>query len=103
MNVCVDENIPRETVEALRAAGHDVWDLRQTPDQGTPDPVLWGMVQAQGRLLVTTDTGFIEYADAPHWGMLIIRLRRPNRAAIHLRVIRRCGSIGRTSGPGCSS
>ena len=45
------------------------------------------MVQAQGRLLVTTDTGFVEYADAPHWGILIIRLRRPNRAAIHLRVM----------------
>ena len=42
MNVCVDENIPRETVEALRAAGHDVWDLRQTPDQGTPDPCAVG-------------------------------------------------------------
>jgi hypothetical protein len=71
MNIFVDENIPRESVDALRAAGHDVLDIRQTPQQGTPDPDLWKMVQAQKRLL----------------GMLIVRLRRPNRAAIHLRVM----------------
>jgi predicted nuclease of predicted toxin-antitoxin system len=87
MNIFVDENIPRETVEALRAAGHDVWDIRQTPQPGTPDSALWQLVQAQRRLLITTDTGFIEYADQPHWGMLIVRLRRPNRSAIHLRVM----------------
>jgi predicted nuclease of predicted toxin-antitoxin system len=87
MNIFVDENIPRETVDELRAAGHDVLDIRQTPRQGTPDPDLWHIVQDQKRLLITTDTGFTEYAGVPHWGMLIVRLRRPNRAAIHLRVM----------------
>jgi predicted nuclease of predicted toxin-antitoxin system len=87
MNIFVDENIPRETVDELRAAGHDVLDIRQSPLQGTPDPDVWHMVQAQKRLLITTDTGFVEYAGVPHWGMLIVRLRRPNRVAIHLRVM----------------
>ena len=87
MNLFVDENIPRETVDELRGAGHDVTDIRQTPLQGIPDPDLWKRVQAEKRLLITTDTGFAEYADVPHWGILIVRLRRPNRATIHLRVI----------------
>lgn len=87
MNLFVDENIPRETVDELRVGGHDVVDIRQTPQQGLPDPDLWDLVQAGKRLLITTDTGFAEYAGAPHWGILIVRLRRPNRAAIHLRVM----------------
>jgi predicted nuclease of predicted toxin-antitoxin system len=80
MNVFVDENIPRQPVDELRAAGHDVWDLRQTPQQGSPDPVAWQMIRAQQRLLITTDTGFIEHADTAHWGILIIRLRQRSPA-----------------------
>jgi predicted nuclease of predicted toxin-antitoxin system len=75
MNVFVDENIPRVTVFELRAAGHDVLDIRQTPRQGMPDPDVWKDCQAQKRLLITTDKGFAEHAGEPHWGILIIRSR----------------------------
>src|SRR5437762_2551628 len=87
MNIAVDENIPRQTVDELRGAGHDVLDVRGTPLQGIPDSDLWTMAQAQKRLLITTDTGFADYADQPHWGILIVRLRRPNRVAIHQRAM----------------
>jgi hypothetical protein len=33
MNIVVDENIPKLTVEALRRDGHTVTDLRGTPKQ----------------------------------------------------------------------
>ena len=87
MNVLVDENIPLQTVSELRALGHDVLDIRGTPLQGVPDPELWKLVEAQRRLLITTDKGFAEHASGPHWGILIVRLRRPNLAAIHHRVM----------------
>lgn len=87
MNIFVDENIPLLTVQELRATGHDVVDLRQTPRQGLPDPDVWSECQAQKRLLISTDKGFAQYAPAPHWGLLIVRLRRPNQARIHERVM----------------
>ena len=42
MRVLFDENIPGITVEALRALGHDVKDIRGTSDQGIADCDLWG-------------------------------------------------------------
>ena len=41
MKILADENIPRITLEVLRAAGHDVRDLRGTSKQGVPDQDLW--------------------------------------------------------------
>jgi predicted nuclease of predicted toxin-antitoxin system len=87
MKVAVDENIPLVTVNELRHLGHDVLDVRGTPLLGIPDPDLWALSQAQGRLLITTDTGFIAYANQPHWGLLVVRLRQPNVARIHARAM----------------
>lgn len=71
------------TVDALRALGHDVKDVRGTSDQGVPDSDLWAPAIAESRVLVTTDKGFTEYRFAPHHGILIVRLRQPNRQKIH--------------------
>src|SRR5574340_1183759 len=87
MRVLVDENIPRMTVEALRATGHDVKDIRGTSDQGITDAGLWELALAQSRVLITTDKGFTEYRSAPHHGILIVRLRQPNRQKIHHAVM----------------
>jgi hypothetical protein len=40
MKIFVDENIPLMTVQALRADGHDVLDIRGTPDEGMDDETL---------------------------------------------------------------
>ena len=87
MKIAVDENIPRMTVRELRDAGHDVLDVRGTDDEGIGDDVLWSLAQRQGRMLVTTDKGFSQYRSEPHRGILIVRLRQPNRQRIHRRVI----------------
>lgn len=55
MRVLVDENIPRMTVDALHALGHDVKDIRGTSDHGLADCDLWGLALAESRALVTTD------------------------------------------------
>jgi len=87
MKIVVDENIPLMTVRALGLMGHDVHDIRGTVDEGIQDDTLWKMVQHEQRLLITTDKGFTQYRAVHHHGVLIIRLRRPNRHKIHQRIM----------------
>ncbi len=88
MKICVDENIPLVTVTELRNLGHDVLDIRGTANQGISDDLLWGLVQNEGRVLVTTDKGFVQYRSETHHGVLVVRLRQPNEQKIHERVMR---------------
>ena len=84
MKVLVDENIPHMTADRLRALGHDVKDIRGTPEQGLADSDLWTIAMSEGRLLITTDKGFTEYRGVErHHGILVVRLRQPNRRKIH--------------------
>lgn len=87
MKICVDENIPNVTVQELRLLGHDVLDIRGTVDQGMDDAILWARVQAQHRLLITTDKGFVWRRDESNWGILVVRLRQPNEQKVHQRVM----------------
>lgn len=87
MKILVDENIPRMTVAALRALGNDVRDIRGGVEQGIPDRDLWAIAIAEKRLLITTDKGFVEYRSIEHSGILVIRLRQPNRQKIHDRIM----------------
>ena len=87
MIIVVDENIPKMTVQGLRDEGHVVWDLRGTTDQGADDETVWRNVQLKQALLITTDKGFTRYRSEEHYGILIIRLRQPNLAKIHSRVM----------------
>lgn len=87
MRILVDENIPRMTVQALIDLGHEVRDVRGTPDQAVPDEELWRIAQREQRLLITTDKGFATRRHRDHAGILIVRLRRPSRTKIHARVL----------------
>ena len=100
MKIFVDENIPNVTVDALRAAGHDVKDIRGTPQQGMFDDVLWPLVQSEGRMLLTTDKGFSAHRDTRHRGILIVRLRQPNEQRIHARVMAGFGHFREDEWPG---
>ena len=94
MKIFVDENVPLITVRTLREMGHNVMDIRGTADEGMTDDALWEMVQKQGRLLITTDKGFTQRRDESHHGILIVRLRQPNRHKIHQRVIQAMTQFG---------
>ncbi|MEA3280575.1 MAG: DUF5615 family PIN-like protein, partial [Thermodesulfobacteriota bacterium] len=87
MKILVDENIPLMTVQALREMNHEVLDIRGTLDEGASDEILWKISQQEGQLLITTDKGFTEYREELHHGILIVRLRQPNRHKIHQRVM----------------
>lgn len=100
MKILVDENIPRMTVEELRKLGHDVRDVRRTSDQGLEDTRLWKIARHDSRTLITTDRGFTEYRRAEHSGILIVRLRQPNRLKIHRAVMLALGRFQESEWPG---
>ena len=100
MKILVDENVPFMTVRALREMGHDVIDIRGTTEEGSTDEVLWQMVQKQGRLLITTDKGFTQHREESHHGILIVRLRQPNRYKIHQRVMQAMSRFEAEKWPG---
>jgi len=100
MKVLVDENIPSITVQSLRAAGHDVLDIRGTPQQGLFDDASWNLAQSERRVLVTTDKGFSEHRGEVHWGILVIRLRQPNEERIHARILAAIEQFPESQWPG---
>lgn len=84
----VDENMPATVVEALAERGHDVLDVRGTPDEGARDEDLWAIACQEQRLFITTDKDFRVFRSAPrHYGILIVCLRRPSTAAITRRTL----------------
>ena len=87
MYVLADENTPRITVAVLRELGHDVRDLGVAGLGGAPDDQVWDLAQREGRTVVTTDKGFAQHRGEWHHGVLVVRLRQPNRRKIHSRVI----------------
>jgi predicted nuclease of predicted toxin-antitoxin system len=87
MRILVDENIPKATAEALRRLGHDIRDIRGTSHEGISDDELWTIAQRDGRLLITTDRGFSTRRHGKHSGVLIVRLKQPNRSKIHSQVL----------------
>ncbi len=100
MKILVDENIPKMTVHVLREMDHNVLDIRGTADEGAVDRVLWEIGQREGRLLITTDKGFTEHRDEPYNGILIIRLRQPNRFKIHQRIMQAMARFAEKEWPG---
>ena len=100
MKILVDEHIPLRTVQALPMMGHDVRDIRGTPDEGMQDDALWEIAQQEERLLITTDKGFTRYRTVSHHGMLIIRLRRPSRHKIHQRIMQALRQFDDAQWPG---
>ena len=93
MKIFVDENIPVLTVSVLRDRGHDVRDIRGTREEGSQDLILWERAQKEGRLFITTDKGFSKHRDEAHSGILIIRLKQPNRMKLHQRVLQAMNQI----------
>ena len=50
MKIVVDEHIPLMTVQTLREMGHEVRDIRGTPDEGMHDDELFATLYHVGKL-----------------------------------------------------
>lgn len=67
--------------------GYEVVDTRGTESEGLEDALLWNLAQELNTLLITTDKGFARYRNENRFGILVVRLRHPNRERIHQRVM----------------
>jgi hypothetical protein len=52
--------------------------------QGTPDNILWSLIQSERRWLITADKGFADlrrYPPGSHWGVILLRAPEESRRA----------------------
>ncbi|MGH9423565.1 MAG: DUF5615 family PIN-like protein [Thermoanaerobaculia bacterium] len=85
MRILLDENLPAELAEMLRAVGHDVEDVPTAGLAGHPDPDVWALAQSAGRLLITQDIRFGDarmFTPGEHAGFVLVRLKRYGRRAL---------------------
>lgn len=81
--VKLDEDLPSEIVEVLRAAGHDAASVHEQGLTGALDSTLWSSVQSEARCLLTADKGFGDLQRATpgaHAGVVLFRLPHESRA-----------------------
>jgi len=85
VRLLANENIPLETVRALRSAGHDVYSASES-DPGAPDLSHVDRAIREHRMIVTFDRDFGELAvrgaKKPTAGVLLLRIRP--RSAQHV-------------------
>jgi predicted nuclease of predicted toxin-antitoxin system len=101
MKSAVDEHIPLMTIRVLQDTGHAVRDIRGTVAEGMQDEALGEIVQREERLLITTDKGFTQYRTVSYYGILVVRLRTPNRHRIHHRIMQAMAQLQKQRGLGC--
>lgn len=85
MRFFLDENFPKAAHTLLMELGHQVFDLRGTPEQGLPDREIFLKAQHHGAVFLTTDRDFfhtIPHLYQTHSGIVVIALRQPSRQAI---------------------
>ena len=89
MRILLDENLPTDLVEALRALGHDVEHVCSKNLSGHPDPDVSAVAQSENRLLISQDIRFADarqFRPGRHAGFVLVRLKRPALRAIFQKV-----------------
>jgi hypothetical protein len=74
VKVKLDENLPAELLDDLRAAGHEVDTVRNGGLTGPPDAVMLERVRQDRRLLFTLDKGIADiraYPPEQHTGIVL--------------------------------
>ena len=89
MKIKLDENMPGQLVSVLTNLGHNVETVIQEGMAGHPDGDIWRRAQQEGRFVITQDLDFSDiqrFAPGTHHGILLVRMHRPGRLALTLRV-----------------
>jgi hypothetical protein len=76
----LDENLPAELLDDLRAAGHEADGLRDEELSGAPDAAVLDLVRREGRVLLTLDKGIADVRAYPPERYAGIVLFRPPSA-----------------------
>jgi predicted nuclease of predicted toxin-antitoxin system len=89
MKIKLDENLPLRLAILLKDLGHDAHTLHDESLIGHADKEIWGAAQKESRFLITQDLDFSDlrqFAPGSHHGILLVRLRSPNRRDLIERV-----------------
>ena len=89
MKIKLDENLPLRLAILLKDLGHDVYTLLDEQLLGRADAEIWEATQRESRFLITQDLDFSDvrqFAPGSHHGVLLVRLRSPNRGELMDRV-----------------
>lgn len=84
MNFKIDENLPNELVDDLRALGHDADSVADEGLTGAPDHVILATIQSERRALLTMDKGIADVRAYPpnlYAGIVLFRPRVTGRDA----------------------
>ncbi len=90
MNFKVDENLPADVLELLRADGHHAHGVHEEHLSGRSDADIIAAATAEARVLISLDLDFADIRSYPpqrHTGVMILRLHRQDKEAV-LRAIR---------------
>lgn len=89
MRIKLDENLPAAAAGALRSLSHDVHTTADEGLAGGSDEHIWAAAQRENRFLITQDLDFSDlraFSPGTHHGILLIRLRDPNRIDLTRRL-----------------
>jgi predicted nuclease of predicted toxin-antitoxin system len=89
MKIKLEENLPLRLATLLKNLGHDVHTLYDELLLGRADAEIWEATQEESRFLITQDLDFSDlrqFAPGSHHGILLVRLRSPNREDLIARV-----------------
>ena len=82
MKFKIDENLPVEIAELLRASEHDADTIHDEGLVGSPDTTVIAACRAEVRCLITLDLDFSDmraYPPADLPGLIVLRLRRQDK------------------------
>jgi len=89
MKIKLDENLPIRLMSILKSLGHGVRTVGEEDLTGRADSEIWEAAQKEDRFLITQDLDFSDvrrFAPGTHHGILLVRLRSPNRRNLIERV-----------------
>lgn len=89
MKLKLDENLPLRLASVLTGQGHDGHTVGQEGLSGRSDSEIWKAAQKESRFLITRDLDFSDsrqFAPGTHSGILLVRLRSPDRVSLIARV-----------------
>ena len=90
MRIKLDENVPAELADDLRAAGHDADSVIAERLTGEPDAVVVAAARDAGRVLFTLDKGLGDvrrYPPARHEGVVLFRIGSVGRGSIRRAIL----------------
>ena len=88
MRFLLDECLPPQMAELLRAAGHDCAHTCELGLGGQPDEQIMALADRDNRILISADTDFGELlANAPVLAPSVILLRRTDKRAGSLAAV----------------